>query len=463
MKEIQFPSSPVLLVDDEERFLESVNFTLSSAGINNIEECQDSRDVMKVISRRRFSVIVLDLFMPFVSGLELLPGIARDFPEMPVIILTAVNEIDTAVECMKSGAFDYLVKPVDDERLVTTVKRAIQFTEMRNENTLLKQYLLSDKLNHPEAFTGIITQNSTIRSIFQYVEAVGETSLPILITGETGVGKELVARAVHMISGRKGDFTAVNVAGVDDKLFSDMLFGHKKGAFTGADRDRKGMIEKSVRGTLFLDEIGDLSAESQVKLLRLLQEGQYYPVGSDVQHISDARVVAATNRDIESIYESGQFRKDLYYRLEAHHIHIPPLRDRREDIPLLVDYFLQEAAQSLRKKSPTPPRELYSFLNTYNFPGNVRELQGLINDAVSTHKSGILSMDSFRAKISRKQRVPRTVEQSEVNLSKCVSFSEQMLIDEAMKRANGNQTIAAGLLGMSRRALNNRLMRKQKK
>jgi DNA-binding NtrC family response regulator len=475
MKEIKFPANPVLLVDDEERFLESVSFTLSSAGINNIEECQDSRDVMKVLSEQRFGVIVLDLFMPFVSGLELLPAITHDFPEIPVIIITAVNELDTAVECMKSGAFDYLVKPVDDERLITSVKRAVQFSEMRNENTMLKKYLLSDQLNHPEAFSEIITKNSTMRSIFQYVEAIGSTHLPVFITGETGTGKELLARAIHMISGRKGDFVAVNVAGVDDNLFSDMLFGHKKGAFTGADRDRKGMIEQSAGGTLFLDEIGDLSAESQVKLLRLLQEGQYYPVGSDIPKISDARVVAATNKDIESLQESRQFRKDLYYRLEAHHVHIPPFRGRTEDIPFLVDHFLREASKNLGKKKPTPPRELFTLLSTYNFPGNVRELQGLIYDAVSTHKSGILSMDSFRAKITHKHRAPRSVEKGNTGFpetdKKKALFTEQLptlkevehlLIEEAMKRAKGNQTIAAEILGMSRRALNNRLMRQHK-
>ena len=472
MKQSISPPFPVLLVDDKERFLESVNFTLSAVGINNVTECQDRRDVMKVLSRKRFSVILLDLFMPFVSGIELLPGITHDFPDIPVIMITAVNELDTAVECMKSGAYDYLVKPVDDERLIATVKSAIQFAAIRDENMLLKHYLMSDKIEHPEFFSEIITQNNTMRSIFQYVEATGGTSLPILITGETGVGKELVARAIHMISGRKGKFTAVNVAGVDDKLFSDMLFGHKKGAFTGADQERKGMIESSAGGTLFLDEIGDLGIDSQVKLLRLLQEGQYYPVGSDTLKMSDCRIIAATNQDIDVLQKTGQFRKDLYYRLQSHHIHIPPLRERLDDIPLLVDNFLKATAKNFKKKAPTPPKELLTLLNTYHFPGNVRELQGLINDAVSTHKSGILSMDSFRAKISQKHRAPQSVEQSEIDLFRCISISEQLptlketehkLIQEAMKRANGNQTIAAEILGMSRRALNNRLMRKQKK
>lgn len=475
MKEVRYPSLPVLLVDDEEQFLQSAHFTLSSAGINNVTKCQDSRNVMKLLSGQPFGVIVLDLSMPNCSGFELLPGITDEYPDIPVIIVTAVNELDTAVECMKSGAFDYLVKPVDDKRLISSVKRAIQFTEMRNENTLLKQYLLSDRLNHPEAFTGIITKNSTMRSIFQYTEAIGRTHLPVLITGDTGTGKELLARAIHMVSNRKGDFVAVNIAGIDDNLFSDMLFGHRKGAFTGADRDRKGMIEQSTGGTLFLDEIGDLIAESQVKLLRLLQEGQYYPVGSDVPKISDARIIAATNRDLESIQKSGTFRKDLYYRLEAHHIHIPPLRERTEDIPLLVDHFLREAAKSLGKKTPTPPRELYTFLRSYNFPGNIRELEGLIFDAVSLHNSGILPMDSFRTKITVKRKSARFAETYETDLSQTderkviftdqlptLKESEQVLINEAMKRAEGNQTIAAELLGMTRRALNNRLTRRKK-
>ena len=343
MNKTKYPSLPVLLVDDEEQFLLSASFTLSSAGINNIVECQDSREVIQQLADQDFELIVLDMLMPYVSGSELLPKITQDYADIPVVIITAVTELETAVECMKSGAFDYLVKPVDDERLVTCIQRAIEFREMRNENTLLKQYLLSDRLEHPEAFSAIITQNNTMRSIFQYVEAIAGTSLPVLITGETGSGKELIARAIHDVCGRTGEFVPVNVAGVDDTLFSDTLFGHKRGGFTGADRDRKGLIEQASGGTLFLDEIGDLSLESQVKMLRLLQEGKYYPIGSDMPKLTDARMVVATNKDIDAMQRTGQFRKDLYYRLQAHHIHIPPLRERREDIDLLVEHFLQAA------------------------------------------------------------------------------------------------------------------------
>ena len=193
------------------------------------------------------------------------------------------------------GAFDYLVKPIDDTRLITTLKRAIQLGEVTDQNAILKSYLLSDKLEHPEAFDEIITQSPKMRSVFQYAEAISPTLLPVLISGETGVGKELAARAIHRLSGRQGQFVSVNVAGIDDTLFSDTLFGHKKGAFTGAVQDRKGLIESAAGGTLFLDEIGDLRFESQVKLLRLLQEGKYFPVGADTPRMSDARIVVATN------------------------------------------------------------------------------------------------------------------------------------------------------------------------
>jgi len=475
MTQAVFPSLPVLLVDDEEHFLLSASFTLSADGINNIIQCQDSREVMPLLSKQDFSVIVLDMKMPHIPGWELLPMIVRDVPGIPVIIITAIDKLETAVECMKKGAFDYIVKPVDNARLVTTIRNAIEMREVLSENALLKQYLLSDKLEHPEAFSAIITQNNAMRSIFQYVEAIAKTSMPILITGETGVGKELIAEAVHRLSGRKGEFVPVNVAGVDDNLFSDTLFGHKRGAFTGADMARKGLIEQTSGGTLFLDEIGDLSIESQVKLLRLLQEGRYYPIGSDVPKLSDARIIVATNRDIDSMQEKDEFRKDLYYRLQTHRIHLPPLRERREDMGLLIEHFLEKAAKTLGKKKPTPPRELFTLLGTYHFPGNIRELESMMFDAVSRHKSGVLSMESFKEKMAPEQPafLPIQTEEAEpfhpedkrilfpVQLP-TLKEAEQMLIEEALSRADGNQTIAAQLLGLSRRALNNRLSRAQK-
>ncbi len=243
-----------------------------------------------------------------------------------------------------------------------------------------------------------------MRSTFKYIESIAVTSQPVLITGKTGVGKELIARTIHRLSGRKGTLAAVNVTGLDDTTFSDTLFDHKRGAFTGADRVRAGLIEKAANGTLFLDETGDLHPTSQVKLLRLLQEREYYPLGADVPRPSNARIVVATNRDLLALQASGTFRADLYYRLLLHRINVPPLRERRDDIPLLVEFFLQRAADELGKTKPTPPPELFILLALYDFPGNIRELQTMIFDAVSRHESWKLSLTGFKEIIRHLKR-----------------------------------------------------------
>jgi DNA-binding NtrC family response regulator len=464
-----YPELPILLVDDEEQFLFSVETSLNTSGINNIVLQSDSTKVLEMLEKDEYSLIVLDINMPGITGLELLPQIKDRFPEIPVIILTALNDVESAVESIKSGAYNYIVKPVDTTRLVTTIKGALEFREVLSENRRLKDYLLKDKIENPEAFEEIITKNKSMRSIFKYIEAIANSPLPVLITGETGVGKELIAGAIHKVSSRNGELVAVNVAGLDDTLFSDTLFGHKKGAFTGAEQDRKGLIEQAEKGTLFLDEIGDLSIESQVKLLRLIQDGRYYPLGSDIPKQADVRIICATNLKIEDMKESPKFRKDLYYRLQTHHIHIPPLRERKEDIPLLIDYFLEKAAEKLNKKKPTPPKELYTLLANYHFPGNIRELEGLIYDAVSIHRFGVLSLDSIRNKIFADMKKDVALEHTEEHADKIIfpenlptlKEVEEALINEALKRADNNQTIAARLLGLSRRALNNRLNRKK--
>jgi DNA-binding NtrC family response regulator len=469
MNQMNIPANPILLVDDEEHFLLSAELTLSSNGIKNIETFNDSNLVMELLEKKHYSLIVLDINMPHLSGLDLLPAIVNKHPEIPVIIITAVNNVESAVFCMKEGAFDYIVKPVDDTRLVTSIKRGLELNQIRNENEMLKQSLLRADIEDPEPFSDIVTRCNKIESIFKYIEAVAKTNLPILITGETGTGKELFARAIHKASGRQGELVPVNVAGLDDNFFSDTLFGHKKGAFTGADIERKGLIERAENGTLFLDEIGDLSIESQIKLLRLLQDGQYYPLGSDIAKLSNARIIVATNRDIKAMQSSNTFRQDLYYRLKSHQITIPPLRERKMDLPYLIDHFLIKAAAQLDKKKPSVPKELFTLLSNYTFPGNVRELEGIIFDAVSQHRGGILSLESVRNKISdysqsRDNKSNTIINQDDHLLNIPGKFptlkeTEESLIDEALKRAGGNQTIAADLLGISRRALNNRLRR----
>ncbi|AMV72483.1 sigma-54 dependent transcriptional regulator [Desulfuromonas carbonis] len=460
----------ILLVDDEPHILATGRLCLQGANVGQIETLDDSREVLSFFAMRPPSVIVLDLHMPHLSGAELLPRIVRDYPQVPVILVTANDDIATVVDCMKSGAFDYLVKPVEPSRLIASVRKALEVSSLSSELQSLKQRLLFDQLDHPEAFSAIVTGDKKLRALFQYVEVVAKTRAPIMISGETGTGKELFARAIHTLSGCKGEFVPLNVAGLDDNLFTDTLFGHKKGAFTGADQAREGLIAKAAGGTLFLDEIGDLNEASQIKLLRLLQEQEYYPVGSDLIRKSDARIVLATNRDLQELINAGRFRNDLYYRLFAHRIHIPPLRERGEDIPLLLDHFLAVAATSLHKKKPTPPPELAVLLSLYTFPGNIRELEALVFDAVARHESGVLSMDSFRNIIGEQQTGGATVPSSEeAEGNPLIEFFghfptldevESYLIEQAMARTRGNQGMAAKLLGMGRQTLNKRLKKK---
>lgn len=464
------PRRPIMIVDDEEPILLAIDTTLRMAGISNIITCRDSRRVLGLLSEQRIEVILLDLNMPHVHGKRLLDEINRDYPDIAVIIVTGAVDVETTVQCIKAGAFDYVVKPVEEERLLTAVNRAISFQELKRENLALKQHILADTLERPEAFADIVTNNKKMLLIFQYIESISRTSQPVLIRGETGVGKELIARTLHNLSGLPGNFVAVNAAGLDDNVFSDTLFGHVKGAYTGADRARNGLIEQAAGGTLFLDEIGDLNHASQVKLLRLLQEGEYFPLGRDRPRKSDARIVAATNRNLSRLKETGEFRKDLNYRLRTHRIYIPPLRERLDDIPLLVAHFLAEAARTLGKIKPTPPPELFTLLNTYSFPGNIRELQSMIIDAVSRHKSGVLGLTAFRSHIGRGQPVkigrvaqsPNTSGESPSIVFAgpelpSIKQATDLLIREAMQRANGNQSIAAGMLGISQQALSKRL------
>jgi len=461
-----YPHFGVLLVDDEPAWLRSLRLTLErSAGITNIMTCQESSTVMDLLEQHEIGLVLLDLNMPQLSGDQLICLIAERHPEIAVIVISGMNQIESAVNCIKQGAFDYFVKTVEEDRLVSGVLRAIRVLELERQNREMSSRMLSGELKHPAAFDGIVTTDRSMHAIFSYIEAVALSAEPLLILGESGVGKELIAKAAHTLSGCRGQLVSVNVAGLDDVVFADTLFGHVRGAFTGADQPRRGMIEEATDGTLFLDEIGDLSIASQVKLLRLLQEGEYFPLGSDRPKRLKARVVVATHQNLVLKQESGSFRRDLYYRLCTHLVQIPPLRERKGDLPPLLDHFLEEAARTLGKKKPTPPRELLQLLATYAFPGNVRELKALVYNAVSVHRDRVLSMDTFLKTIIRpdmKQSAP-AVSQAEKNLyaglERLPTFGEaaELLVEEAMTRANGNQTIAARLLGISQPALSKRL------
>ncbi|OGQ56803.1 MAG: two-component system response regulator, partial [Deltaproteobacteria bacterium RIFCSPLOWO2_02_FULL_53_8] len=451
------------------QILKSFSVILRSLGVKEVIGIDDSRKVLPLLERQEVSLIVMDLSMPHISGVKMLPDINRLYPSIPVIIMTAMNEIETAVTCMQAGAFDYLVKPVELARFESSIKRALEVRALRSEVSSLKRHLLRGTLEHEDAFVSIVTDSKAIRAICQYIEVIAVTQQPVLITGETGVGKELFARAVHAVSGRTGEFVAVNVAGLDEAMFSDTLFGHKKGAYTGAEEARDGLISQAAGGTLFLDEIGDTTEISQVKLLRLLQEQKYYPLGSDVPKTSDVRIVVATNQDLSRLIAEDIFRRDLYYRLRAHQIHIPMLRERPEDIPVLVNHFIVKAAQSMGKKPPTPPPALYALLAAYHFPGNVRELESMVFDAVARHQSGMLSMESFKAVIghemgAERRSVPGRGSEAETGRAMpTLHEAEVELIDTALEIAGGNQGIAASLLGITRQALNKRLNRKKSK
>ena len=452
-------------MDDEPAWLRSLSLALeSSCGVTNVVPCKDSREVMGLLERQEIGLVLLDLTMPHVSGEELLTQIGERFPDVATIVVSGLNQVGKVVSCMKLGAYDYYVKTDDEERIVAGVLRAIKLLELRRDNKEMTRRFVSCELQHPEAFSAICTADRAMQAIFSYVEAVAKSPLPLLITGESGVGKELLAKAAHRLSGCKGELVAVNVAGLDDTVFADTLFGHLRGAFTGAEGTRRGMIEAAANGTLFLDEIGDLSIASQVKLLRLIQEGEYFPLGSDQSRRLKARIVVATHQDLEEKVAQGSFRRDLFYRLRTHHVEIPPLRKRKEDIPYLLDLFLEEAAATLGKKKPTPPAELVQFLATYGFPGNVRELKAMVYDAVSIHKDRMLSMDSFLKAVTGKAEhgaeEARLQEQNPfAGFERLPTFAHaaNYLLEEALKRSGGNQSLAARLLGISQPSLWKRL------
>jgi DNA-binding NtrC family response regulator len=469
LKRRLYPSFSVLLVDDEVQWLRSLSMALGGeGGITNIIQCQDSRLVMDILEQQNVGLVLLDLTMPHLSGEELLSRISEMFPSVLVIVITGLNQIEGAVRCTKAGAYDYYVKTNEKDRIIKGILHAIRTIELQRESRDVRRRLLSDRLEMPEAFADIITISKKMFAIFRYMEAIAVSKQPVLITGESGVGKELIGKALHQVSRYEAPMVTVNLAGLDDNMFSDTLFGHKRGAFTGAEEARRGLVDQADETILFLDEIGDLSAASQVKLLRLLQDGEYYPGGSDQLKRTKARFVLATNQDLLKKQQQGQFRKDLFYRLQTHHIHVPPLREHKEDIPLLLEYFVEHAAQEFGRLKPDIPPEIAALLARYDFPGNVRELRSMVFDEVSRNKAA-LSVDGFKSIISNRQAGeswPDVDQSDEDAIFKAFlsakslptyAEAEAILTDAALRRADGNQTLAARMLGISQPGLSKRL------
>jgi DNA-binding NtrC family response regulator len=465
----KYASLPIMIVDDEPAVLKLLSSILKQHGYENVITFANPREARSHFDSNEVAVAVLDLRMPGLGGQELLAHISLRSPRVPVIVVTADNQIEIAIDCMRSGAVDYLVKPVSIPRLLASVASALEI------HAIARKVLQAPALPDRSPFANvesILTCSQEMKDQLRYLEIVSQSGQPVLITGETGVGKELFSRAVHTLSGRSGQFVCINVAGLDDIMIADTLFGHRKGAYTGAMDSRDGLVKRAADGTLFLDEIGDLSDSSQIKLLRLIQEGEYYPVGSDTLMTSRARIVLATNRDLRTLVGEGRFRKDLYYRLFAHRVSIPPLRSRQEDIPLLLDHFLDEAAAEMGRRKPNYRQDLVDLLIDYSFPGNVRELQAIVLDAVARSPEDRISVETVRSILHQDgtaagyspsgsgEREPAGQKPAVVFATfPTLQQAEDELVRRALELSGGNQGRAATLLGISRQALNKRLLR----
>ena len=371
----------IMVIDDERDFLESVRRGLITAGIKNVRIEADPQKVAAAFEQgQQFDIALIDITMPEMDGIGLLEIIKSTSPATECIMVTAVDEARTAIQCLKKGAYDYLVKPISKEDLVSSVNRAFERKRLIEILDLGKRRTLP-KLVNKKAFSSIVTKSNAVLRVLKEAELHAASDIPILITGETGTGKELLSRALHAASSRAGSvFTPVNMESLNSNMFDDQFFGHTRGAYTGADKDRAGYLEKSNRGTLFLDEIGNLPLELQGKLLRVFQDGEFIKIGTSTPRKVDVRFIAATNSDLERMMAQNKFRKDLYYRLKGGWLSLPPMRERKEDVPLLVESFIEEFCGSA---GADVEEEVLSLLMEYDYPGNIRELKAIIQAAVN--------------------------------------------------------------------------------
>jgi DNA-binding NtrC family response regulator len=378
----------ILIVDDEVDMLELLKRIIEDKTNYQVVITPDPLGVSRILEENAFDLVITDLRMPGQSGLELLETIRKKDEQIPIIILTAYGTIESAVEAMQKGAFSYITKPFKKEEILLTIDNAFNFQRLKNENIFLRKEL-EDKLKFPF----LIGSSPLMEKVFQRIMQVARTSATILITGESGTGKELAAKTIHFHSQRKDrNIVAVNCSAIPETLIESELFGHLKGSFTGAIRDKKGLVEEADRGTLFLDEIGDLNLIMQTKLLRLLQEGEYKPVGSSKTLVADIRFIAATNQDLMDKVYKKEFREDLFYRLNVIQIVLPPLRDRKDDIPVLAQHFLDKYNKHNQKDIKGLAPEALEVLNTRAWPGNIRELENVIERGVILSRTDILQL-----------------------------------------------------------------------
>jgi len=446
----------IIVIDDEQNFLESVKRGLMISGYRNVQLEIDPRNAAARFEQGEvFDVALIDVAMPFIDGVELLELIKRTSPNTECIMVTATNDTKVAVQCMKKGAYDYLAKPISRDELVVTISRALERKRLLDILDLEKKRTFP-KLIHAEVFKPIVTRSEKLLRILKQAELHAGSEVPVLITGESGTGKELLARAIHAASPRATfPFTPINMASVTGNLFDAEFFGHTKGAFTGAEKERVGHIEHTNKGTLFLDEIGGLPPELQGKLLRLLQEGEYIKLGTSKPQKADVRFIAATNEDLDRLMVKGKFRKDLYYRLKGAWLHLPPLRERKEDIPLLITTFLEEfggvdASRGIDEQAT-------SILRNYDYPGNIRELRSILQSAVNLAQGKTISTKYLPNHLQERKAI--AMRNSQPISKTVVPFSEveKEHILKVYNQMGRNKSRTAKLLGIGLNTLRRKL------
>lgn len=452
----------ILLVDDEKEWLASFKRTLirySVTSSENIFTADSSVSALKILASEDIDIVFLDLMLENESGEDILKKIKADYPALTIIIMTGMNKVGSAVTCIKFGASDYFVKTMSVDELIAGVNRIVKIVELEKDNKALRDSILAS-YQPSEVFSEFITCSPKMFDIFKYLTAVAGSSQSVLITGESGVGKGVIAKVFAKVSRPDKSFVFLNVAGLDIQMFSDTLFGHVKGAFTGADSKRIGLIPQAGDGVVFLDEIGELPLQSQLKLLYITQDGEYYPLGCDQPMKTSARFIFATNQDLEKRQAEGLFRKDLFYRLNTHKVQIPPLRERPEDIPLLFDHFLRAAAKEYNVDVPKTQSDVLSVLSEYSFPGNIRELRSIVYDVVAKHSGMTLCASFFEDYFPKDSPIETERNSESMPLSEKLPTVDQVvdeLIEKAMKLSGNNQTKAASLIGLSQSTLSRRL------
>ncbi len=445
MESIPESGSPVLIVDDDEGLLLSMKATLVSSGLPEPALISDSHRVMDVVCRHDFHLILLDLMMPNLGGMELLEAIKTGFPNIECVMISALDEVPTAVKAMSLGASDYLVKPLSSEKLTLLIQGVLKKHNLQKELAAFGRKKLFSNLKSPQAFAAMVAEDEAMAMVFHQVEAVAGTDYSVVINGESGTGKEMLARVIHRLSKRANSpFYAVNMAAFSRTLFEDEFFGHAKGAYTDASSDRRGFFEAAHGGTLFLDEVTELEPSLQGKLLRVIEERELYRLGSTEMRNVDVRIIAATNRDIKEEIVKGRFRADLFYRINMYNITIPALRERRKDILPLARHFLKIHAAANNKQIQTIAPDLAERLLAYSFPGNVRELENMMAAAVLLEEGNMLSLESaqhllpYEGPERRKHLELLTLEEL-----------EKRHIERVLEVTGGNRPKAAKILGIN--------------